>query len=406
MALTFCCGFECGLIGTNGEHWSATNAGTSISTTTVRSGSRSARINPSASTVGLLSTTFVAGRTLVGRTYIRFASLPSTDYRIITGTTSGSHACGILFQQSDSKIYAYNPGVPTLGASGVTIAANTWYRIDYKFVTTANPWTIDVQVDGTACGQVTVAQAAADMLSLTLGDNFANRTADIFFDDHAHSITSGDYPIGEGYVHHFIPTSDGTHNVAGANDFERGTSGTDILNATTTAYQLVDDIPLQSGAIGTTDFINMVAPPNATDYVECVFGPAPGLSVPTTGPRTVEFIAGVASAGGAANNMEIRLNDNGTTGTIYTQTGVTLTTSIIYKRANFADPPSAASVWTATSGNGNFNNARVRFGSPAALDAAPDAYFACIMAEAEFSGVYVSARVKDIIGMGIIPFAR
>jgi len=404
MAAVFCCGFECGLIGTSGEHWTATNAGTSISTSTVRSGARSARINPAASTVGLLNTVFVAGRTLVGRIYIRFASLPSTDYRLITSTTSGAHSCGILFQNSDSKLYCYNAGTPTIGATGVTIAANIWYRIDFKFLTTANPWTIDAQVDGAALGQVSVAQAALDMITITLGDNFNNRTADVFFDDHIHSITSGDYPLGAGYVHHFVPTADGTHNVAGTNDFEIGTGGTDILNATTTAWQLVDDIPLQSGAIGTTDFINMVAPPNATDYVECIFGPAPGIPIPTAGPRVVEFIAGVASAGGAANNMEIRLNDNGTMGTIYTQTGVTLTTSIVYKRAAFADPPSAASAWTAVAGNGNFNNARVRFGSPAVLDVTPDPYFACIMAEAEFSGVATS--VKDMVGMGIIPYRR
>lgn len=396
MAAVFCCGFECGLLGTDGQHWSETNAGISISTTTVRSGSRSVRINPSASTVGLLNNSFVAGRTLVGRIYVNFATLPSSDYRLITGTTAGAHSCGVFFQSSDSKLYTYNAGGPTLGTTGVAIVANRWYCLDYRFVTVANPWTIDLRVDGVVCTQLTVSQAAVDMVSLTLGDNFNNRTCDVFFDDHIHSLTTGDYPFGQGSVLHFVPTSDGTHNIAGTNDFEIGTGGVDILNATTTAWQLVDDIPLQSGAIGTTDFINMVAPPNATDYVECIFGPPSGFSPANVGPRTVEVIAGVGAASSAACNMEIRLNDNGTMGTVYTQTaGTTLSTTIIYKRANFSDPPSAATTWGIVAGNGNFNNVRVRFGSPAVLDVTPDPYFACIMIEAEFA-----TRIPKPISIG------
>src|SRR5262249_34270136 len=152
----------------------------------------------------------------------------------------------------------------------------TTYYIDVKVVSTANPWLIDVKVNGTACGQKSATHTAdtTSTPSMILGDSATPVTCDYLIDDVLASVTSGDYPIGDGYVNHFVPTSDGTHNVAGTGDFQRTLTGTDILNSTTTAFQLVDEVPLDSGT--PTDFINLIAPPNATDYVEVVYGPASG----------------------------------------------------------------------------------------------------------------------------------
>jgi hypothetical protein len=196
-------------------------------------------------------------------------------------------------------------------------------------------------------------------------------------------------------LNHFVPTSDGTHNIAGAADFERTLTGTDILNATTTAYQLVDDVPLESGA--SVDWINMVAPPNATDYVECIFGPASGISTPTAGPRAVEVIAGIHQAGTGTGNMEIRMNDNGTNNVLYTATAVAGISNVAYKRKHYGTNIANGGAWT-ISGAGNFNNLRVRFGSPAAVDANPDQYFDCIMIEAEFAEV--SGRIPRPTSVG------
>ena len=249
---------------------------------------------------------------------------------------------------------------------------------------TNNPWLIDVTVNGTACGQKSLAVVGASSQTMVLGSGIITGTFDAFYDDVLWSQTSGDYPIGDGYVNHFVPTADGTHNVAGTGDFQRTLTGTDILNATTTAFQLVDEIPFEATV---TDWINMLAPVNATDYVECIFGPAPSIPTPVNPPRTVEVICGINQSGTGAGNMEIRLNDNGSMGTVYTATGVAgvaVATGQQFKRAHFADPPSAATAW-ALSGNGNFNNLRIRFGSPAALDVNPDQYFGCAMIEAEFA---------------------
>jgi hypothetical protein len=136
-----------------------------------------------------------------------------------------------------------------------------------------------------------------------------------------------------------------------------------------------------------TEWINMLAPINATDYVECIFGPAPGISTPTTAPRAVEVICGINQAGTGAGNMEIRLNDNGTTDVVYTATGVAgivVATGQQFKRKHYAAGPAGAWV-IGGGGNGDFTDLRIRFGSPAALDVNPDQYFGCAMIEAEFA---------------------
>lgn len=320
--------------------------------------------------------------TQAGRVYIYFASLPNAGATLVYSGLPSTTGPQVYFNQSDSKIYARVDS--TNGASGVVVTTGQWYLVSWLFViNTGASDTCDVTVGTTACGQATATGHTAAQTFWGFGWP-VNLTADVFYDDVVISNTSADHPIGAGYVNHFVPTADGTHNIAGTADFTRTLTGTDILNATTTAYQLIDDVPLESGA--SVDWINMVLPPNATDYVECVYGPASGISTPTVAPRAVEVIAGYHQAGTATGNMEIRLNDNGTTNAVYTATAVGGVTSVAYARKHYATAPTGGA-WTVVSGAGNFNNLRLRFGSPAAVDANPDQYLDCVMIEAEFAEV-------------------
>lgn len=364
----FCCGFECGV-----GHWGPVGSVTYNTTANrVRNGSRSLRMNPSASLAFAGTTAISAGGFPVMRCYVFFDTLPNITCRICS---AGSAGVGAIFNASDNKIYA-GINTTTLGATGVSVTTGQWYKIDLKVTST----TVDVQVDGSAAGQATTGSIGS-VTSVSFGDTGLSPTADWYIDDVLVSFTAADYPLDGGYVNHFVPTSDGTHNVAGTGDFQRTLTGTDILNSTTTAFQLVDDIPLDSGA--GTDWINMLAPPNATDYVECVFGPAPGISTPTVAPTTVEVLAGIRQSATGNGNMEIRINDNGTTNAMYSATGVAGVTSVTFKRKHYVTAPTGGA-WVVTSGNGNFNNLKVQFGSPAALDVNPDQYFTSIMLEANF----------------------
>lgn len=318
----------------------------------------------------------------VYRIYVYFATLPDATCRLVTN----NNALGAYFNSSDNKIYA-GTSTSNLGATGVTVTTGVWYRLNIKITTTPNR-NVDVQVDETACGQATLAGAGATFIVTHIGDNLVSMTADIFYEDFVYSQTVGDYPISAGYVNHFVPTSDGAHNVAGAADFRRGDTTTDITNATTTAYQLVDEVPLDDSTPDADDHIRIVAPPNVTDYVELVLGPAPGISTPTVAPRAVECIAAFFAAGTGNSDEILKLNDNGTVSDIWNGTGVAGSTSTTYKALCFPTPPTGGA-WTVVSGNGNFNNLRLRYGY--ATDANPDKSLMCAMVEAEFAEVVAEA---------------
>lgn len=380
----FCCGFECGQLGnSNGQHFFGSLGTPTISTTTVRTGNRSLRINPTASAMTARSAALTTSSFWVVRFYVRFTTLPGTNFRIMLMQTANN---GVVFNPSDSTLRMYHSSASTQSSDGVVITTGVWYRVDYSYDGSGGTSVQNMKVDGVSLTQFS-GGASGSTTQINFGDSAVSHTTDMFIDDVIISHTLADFPLGAGYVDHFIPTADGAHNIAGTADFRRTLTATDILNSTTDAFELVNDVPLESGA--SVDWINMLAPPNATDYVECIFGPAPGVSTPTVGPRAVEVIAGIHQAATGTGNMEIRLNDNGTMGTVYSATTVAGVTSVAYKRAHFADPPSAASVWHANNdgSDGDFRDLRVRFGSPAALDVNPDQFFDCIMIEAEFAEV-------------------
>lgn len=406
MTPVFCCGFECGV---DAIHWNVSGIsggnGKAFDTSTIRSGTRSLNVQSTAQS-GQQTCTLATPVSLsavnkhVIRFYVRFATLPAVDMGIFFLGYGASQFPAIIFKQSDSKIYAGNTA-GSLGATGVAVTTGTWYLIDFKVSSSANPWTVDVKVDGTACGQFTISQVAATGASYTLGTfspGSVNYTTSVFYDDFALSQTEADYPIGAGFVNHFVPTADGTHNVAGAADFKRGAAGTDITNSTTDSYLLVDEVPLDvvGSAPTSNDYINAIAPPNATDYTENIFGPASGISTPTVAPRAVEVIVETAQAATQTGSFKLNLNDNGTVDTIKEQVGVAGATAVAAWRKHYALAPTGGA-WT-VSGAGNFNNLRIRFYS---ADAAPDQYFVAAMVEAEFAPLVAPSFVPRMTLMGV-----
>ena len=303
-------------------------------------------------------------------------ALPTLTCNILTTNQAGTP--GAYFNVTDSKLYAGFFNVTAqLGATGITVTTGVWYWVDVLVNTSANPWTIDVQVDGAAAGQQTRAVAADNANAIRLGITSISPTADIFYDDIALSNTAADYPIGAGQGWCGVPTSDGTHNVAGAADFRRGGTTTDITNATTDAYLLANEVPLDDVTPDTDDHIRIVAPANVTDYVELVFGPAPGFSAITGTINGVEAIGEVFAAGTGLADEIIRLNDNGTLDIIYNGTGLAGVTTGTYKRKHYATAPSTGVAWTAALVNG----LRLRYGY--ATDANPDKSLMCAMLEVD-----------------------
>ena len=369
--LVFCCGGECGVATSSAGHAAKNGSGTlSWDTTTFRSGLRSIRFVSAANNVYIEASATGLNVRTVGRFYVRFATLPNADC-IIAGISSADGPA-VTFKVSDSKLYA---SIGTnFGASGVSVTTGIWYRVDFNFLIQSggSPDLSDAQIDGVAVGQASFDNAGLTSAA-TIAFGIRNTcTADLYIDDIAVSNTAADYPLGAGHVISSIPDADGTHNVAGANDFERTLTGTDITNGTTTAWQLVADRPLPTTAV---DFINGIAPPNSTDYVELDYAAFTGE---TLAPNGVECIFVHHDASGAGTNsftITLRHNTGATSANVFsgtTNVGATIT----YKRAHFATIPGGAA-WTLAAAN----DLRTRF---LVADASPDPYIDALMLEADF----------------------
>lgn len=385
-SLVFACGFECGRFAGGSDdasHLGFTVAAVSISTSTVRSGSRSLRFNPAGQNPTLILQSMPAANMMVVRFYIRFATLPGSGNTLLFSCRSDAAQMGLYYKQSDGKLYTGIHG-GTYGATGSgVIVTGQWYRIDMKFDQTDGARRVDAMVDGVALGHVADALSVGQsQLNYRGLENTFDAFGDWFYDDIIGSNTAADYPLGPGHVQAFVPVSDGAHNIAGSDDFERGNTGTDITNGTTDAYQLVDDVPMPAATPSDVDAIKIVAPANTTDYVELVMGPAGGGLAPDVGPRGVELIVAAHNGAAGTSNLTAEIADNGTAGAVATKS-VTVTTGVVARGHN-TNPPSAAGAWSTGSGDGNFNAVKVRLRS---TDADPDLYIDSVMIEAEFSDV-------------------
>lgn len=383
MTPVFCCGAECGA---SGQHW--TIAGTaSFSTSTVRSGARSFRINPTSS-VGSFVHTLPSANKFVVRAYVYFATLPSWEVPLISIDIGGVKT-GIFFNPFASP-GGNNIALGSTSSSGgvsFTVVTGQWYMFEMSLDASSNPWHLIGKVNGTDLIGQDAAIAASTGTDIYLGPpaGITNSTSDFFIDDVVVSQTLADYPIGAGYVNHFVPTSDGTHT-ATTTTIVKGTIATPVganVAGATDVFNWVNAVPLLGGATDNTRLVNQQSN-GTTLYAEVVFGPAPGISTPSRAPRAVEVITADRQAATTTGDFTTKLNDNGTESSIIARGVVAGSLTDRYATKQYASPPGAGA-WTVVSGAGNFNNIRARFGY--ASDANPDQYWRGIMIEAEFQEI-------------------
>lgn len=371
---SYCCGGECGVIGEAGSHLPVT-AGTAptIITSTKRTGARALRFNAAsaASTIRIDSVlTLASPREFVGRYYVYFpGSLPTDDITLVfAGISLGSFGVA-YFQASDSKIYAaYDNALPAtnIGATGISVVADTWYRIDLKVDNRANPRLCDVQVDGQACGQASTALAAADISNFGFGCIVdPGITYDFYLDDILITAGFDSWPIGAGYVNKYSPASDGTHD-DGTDGTFTDAAGNNITTATTDAYTHVDDVPMGGGA----DNIEQRTAAS-TRYIELLFAD----SAEETAPQGVDYLIEYKGAAANAYTGAWELHD----ATFSERVALSPATGTTqrYMVRHFPYPPSGLP-WTTTI----FNALKTRIGFSG--DATPDVQFESIMIEAAF----------------------
>lgn len=226
-------------------------------------------------------TGLVLHRQYVGRFSVYFHSaLPGADVQICAvDNNSGTSGAGfqMTYHTASQKIGvvvnqdSLHTGTEVLSAT--TVAANTWYNIDFYLNMTNQDreqayhayWRID-DVDQTTAVCTTTTTVSADTFSQWRLGWATSTTADIHFDDIVGSKHPGHYPLGDIKIYGIAADSAGTATVTtGANFSTFTNNGT--LNATfsaATALAAVDDLPPTIGA--TADgFVQDTL--GATDYV-------------------------------------------------------------------------------------------------------------------------------------------
>ena len=201
--------------------------------------------------------------------YVKFTSLPTVDsviFAMLPGTGIGGR---LWFKQSTGKFHlaiSATANGTDVGPAGIT--TGVWYLVDMRFDASANPWTLDGQIDGGTNVQVTSAVAANTASSWRIGADLTS-TYTAQYDDFVASNTAADYPLGAHQVLPLHVNGDGTHaGTIVSGDFDKA-GGADILTSTTDAWQQLDDWVTGVDDGATTCIICLAGA--ATEYTEHTF---------------------------------------------------------------------------------------------------------------------------------------
>lgn len=402
MARLLSCGFELQSV-TAGMEWDAdSGAGTkSISTTTVRSGAAALRVNPTAShwyTKHQYRPDSSTGKVFI-RFYLRIATAPDANTGIIMvgNTNVDTGANGLQLQLNTDRTLQLNfwngASQTNVGSPSSALSIGTWYRIELTYDDSVAGNTITARIDG-----------AADFASGNGGDlggngficwgNVDDCTTDIFYDDIAINDDTGSaqtsFP-GAGSIVHMHPTASGDNAVA------------------TGTFADIDEVTPDDG---TTKIVVATATTEIGEY-NCESASNAGIdSYDTVTLVSVGIRFGNVSAASANFALRIKSASGGTTTIGGTVTGAVTAYNTHddtaglhqYKLTSYTDPTTGLA-WTPT-GTNSLDNMQIGVYSP--TDATPDINVSTLWALVEYvDGAAPSGTVvKDIIGVGVIPFAR
>lgn len=352
----------------------------SIETSIVRTGARSLKLTPGATDPGfrLIHTATRSVVNVYGAFRITDATPTSITDIVYWDTAAGSDA-QLRITTGGVLQATFGGGAGGATVSGPTLTADEWWVFEAQLDVSANPNTIKWRTRNPTSGAWTdhtaasLAQAATSVGS-TYGPMITAPT-DItsYADDFA--IWDGTTPdehyaavARDLYVVNLLPTSDGTHSISVTEEFQNQASA-DILPSSTTVYQLLDDADMTAGL---TDYVKQIIA-GAGKYVEVHFDNLPaGIDTPVG----VGVTSAHLSAGTAANEMHMRISDDGTNWTNlwgdWASAGYdTSETSNIYLQASMASKPSTGA-WTRST----VDSLRLRWGN--SDDVTPNPYFGAV----------------------------
>ncbi len=289
-------------------------------------------------------------------------SLPAALTKIISINGTDGSEFAIYYSQS-SNTFRATCGGGSQDLSGLTPAANTWYRCDMKVVANTNPHTLDWQIAVDGSAPVVGTQATNGVVGTTVnGWRFgvtSNSTMTCRYTDFIITNTAADYPIGAHDTVLIYPDADGSHS-AGTNVIEDN-AGTDI--GTTTAYDKINTVSTPNTAPSATTYLRQAA--NGTgNYAEVSLSDIPSGKNPIGLMGTIAYTSETTSTNSAATYAW-----DGSSG--YTIWGSSATPSD-YSEGSTASLFFKSAIIGITLTKSNVDALKARFGNSA--DANPDPY--------------------------------
>lgn len=369
-------GFEHGVTsgGAAGSVWDAITGAPTIVTSPVRTGARALSCAAAGAAVMVRYTIAAGNRQNVSSIYFQFSALPGSGTPEFFSFTNGTTNAVIRVSTAGAATALITGGSVT-AAHATTLAASVWYRLDTWLDSSAGTWTLKWSIDGVAGADATSVVAAADITQCRAGISTAS-TLTVFYDDWVISTTSADYPIGAHTVERLMPNADGTHVNSADFQNQAGTS----LSGTTTAYQLVDDAPLDTAM---TDYVQQVTS-DALGVIECSFEDLPANSDTVLGARAYGVDRDSAGAGAGNAISQVVAAGGGQYAAL---------------RNAGDDPGTTPTVRKKMLGTGGLdrtlvNGLKVQMGL--AGDVAPIPWFSSFMLEVAMSTAAVAAGIPDL----------
>jgi hypothetical protein len=285
MARVFQDGFELNSTTPNISNWSTIGSGTTISSTTVRSGNYSGRISSltSGSAKGFLKKWLASAGNgpYFGRAYIYIVTYPSAANTIMyfsaSSTFGSSVRCSIKLNSNGTLTLHDNTGAQ-IGSASPVLSTGKWYLVELKTDTNQPPGSRIIEG---RLNKIVFASSNnsshSQSFAFAVGGNLlleAQTQGEWFFDDVAVNDASGSYQNsypGSGKIIHLLPNASGDSNTfstqvggtaGSSNNYTRvnevppndatSYNGSNMLNEE-------DSFNCQNSGIGSSDIVNVVA---------------------------------------------------------------------------------------------------------------------------------------------------
>jgi len=239
------CGAECGQIvapaNTTQAHWTGISGTVAVETSIIDSegGTQSFKYTSKGYHYRNISSNVV-----VVSTKVRQSANPGLEDRLLQ--IANPYAMAYIKVTTAGNLRAY---IGTTYQEGPSLGTTNYKRIDLRFNTSANPYTLDWSVDGVEQTQVSVSQTASNNTLLYQGAIDTGAVHSVYIDGTVISYTSDDYPLDLWKVLSLSPSSDGTHSFT-LGDFKYY-NVTNVPVDATDCYSYVDDKPISD----LTDYI-------------------------------------------------------------------------------------------------------------------------------------------------------